>query len=76
MAADWPLRGAHEIVVPGGKTAYAVRLPVGNADMAACRIRVAAHGLTTEWPRWDEDPAGQLVLPWAKPLRPAVNAGK
>ena len=67
---DWPQRGAREVVVPGGRTRYAVRLPVGKADMVACRVRVTANGLTTEWPRWDEDPAGQLVLPWAKP-RPA-----
>jgi len=67
---DWPLRGAHEVAVPAGKTRYAVRLPAGKADMVACRVRVYAHGLLTEWPRWDEDPAGQLVLPWAKP-RPA-----
>ena len=69
---DWPLRGAHEVVVPGGKTRYAVRLPIGKADMVAVRVRVAAHGLTTEWPRWDEDPAGQLVLPWAKPRTAAM----
>ena len=71
---DWPQRGAREVAVPGGKTHYAVRLPVGSADMAAVRIRVAAHGLTAEWPRWDEDPAGQIVLPWAKPRTAAVPA--
>ena len=71
---DWPLRGAHEVVVPGGRTRYAVRLPVGKADMVACRVRVSAGGLTTEWPRWDKDPAGQLVLPWAKPRIAAVAA--
>jgi len=70
---DWPQRGAREIVVPGGRTRYAVRLAAGQADMVACRVRIYAHGLTTEWPRWDEDPAGQLVLPWAKP-RPATAA--
>ena len=71
---DWPLRGAHEIVVPGGGTRYAVRLPVGRADMTACRVHVYANGLATEWPRWDEDPAGQLVLPWAKPRRANASA--
>lgn len=64
---DWPLRGAHEVAMTGGGTRYTVRLPVGKADMVACRIHVSAHGLGTEWPRWDEDPAGQRVLPWAKP---------
>ncbi len=72
---DWPLRSAHAVVAPGGKTAYAVRLPVGDAPMAACRIRVTTHGLTTEWPRWDEDPAGQIVLPWAKPVSPLAHGG-
>ena len=71
---DWPLRGAHEVVVPGGGTRYAVRLPIGKADMVACRVRVYANSLTTEWPRWDEDPAGQLVLPWAMPHTAAVPA--
>ena len=71
---DWPQRGAREVVVPGGKTHYAIRLPVGDADMAAVRVRVSSHGLTTEWPRWDEDPAGQIVLPWAKPRTAALPA--
>ena len=64
---DWPGRGAREVAVAGGGTRFAVRLPVGKADMVACRVRVSVRGLTAGWPRWDEDPAGQLVLSWAKP---------
>lgn len=73
---DWPLRGAREVAVAGGGTHFAVLLPVGKADMVACRIRVSARGLTTEWPRWDEDPAGQLVLPWVKPRAAAAAAAR
>ncbi len=30
--------------------------------MLAVRIRVSVNGLNTVWPRWDEEPAGQVVL--------------
>ncbi|MBV9468439.1 MAG: hypothetical protein JO316_15805 [Abitibacteriaceae bacterium] len=64
---DWPHRSSHEIDVPAdkttsGKTTYSVKVPA-NAGVNAVRIRVAANGLSDVWPRWDEDPVGQVVVP-------------
>jgi hypothetical protein len=67
---DWEFRGATAVDVAPAGTAFSVKLPVGPLDMAAVRIRVEADGLACEWPRWDEDVAGQVVMPDAKP-RPA-----
>ncbi len=67
---DWEFRGATAVDVAPAGTDFAVTLPVGALDMAAVRIRVEADGLACEWPRWDEDVAGQVVMPDAKP-RPA-----
>lgn len=65
---DWPQRGATEIAIRNapGQTQYRVTLPTAGADMVAARIRVAADGLSAVWPRWDEDPQGQVVMVDAK----------
>lgn len=65
---DWPFRDANERKIPLAKNNdYSVRLPSLGSDMMAARIRLTANGLTTEWPRWDEDPVAQIVMPDAKP---------
>ncbi len=68
---DWPFRDANDRkIAPAKNNDYNVKLPSLGSDMMAARIRIASGGLTTEWPRWDEDPAAQIVMPGAKP-RPA-----
>lgn len=83
---DWMFRDVNEIVTAIPKASkqntpqsplkahqFAVTIPASsapNTDMIAARIRISANGLNAVWPRWDEDPAGQLVLPNAQP-RPA-----
>ncbi len=60
---DWPNRGANEKVLPGGQKEYDVKIPAGTKGILAARIFVKANGLTCVWPRWDEDPQGQTVVP-------------
>ena len=59
---DWPNRGANEITLTPGKTAYSIKVPA-SPGVNAVRIRIAANGLSEIWPHWDEDPAGQVVAP-------------
>jgi hypothetical protein len=71
---DWPNRAANEQVLPGGQEDYDVEIPTGTKGILAARIFVEANGLTCVWPRWDEDPQGQTVVPGSssadvKPLR-------
>jgi hypothetical protein len=60
---DWPNRGANEKVLPGGQKEYDVKIPAGTKGILAARIFVKADGLTCVWPRWDEDPQGQTIVP-------------
>jgi hypothetical protein len=60
---DWPNRAANEQVLSGGKEDYHVKIPTGTKGILAARIFVEANGLTCVWPRWDEDPQGQTVVP-------------
>ena len=60
---DWPNRGANEKVLPGGQGEYDVKIPAGAKGILAARIFVEADGLTCVWPRWDEDPQGQTIVP-------------
>jgi len=60
---DWPNRGDHRIDLPGGNTRHAVTIPPGQEGVVAVRIHIRADGLYNVWPRWDEDPAGQIVVP-------------
>ena len=46
-----PTGETHQEIAPGFK------------GVAAVRIKVNANGLTDVWPRWDEDPQGQIVIP-------------
>ena len=71
---DWPNRAANEQVLPGGQEDYNVEIPTGTKSILAARIFVEANGLACVWPRWDEDPQGQTVVPGStsadvKPLR-------
>lgn len=72
---DWTSRDVNETKITPRKNQrdFEITLPTGDADMAAARIRIAANGLSTLWPRWDEDPAGQITMPDAKP-RPLNQA--
>jgi hypothetical protein len=40
-----------------------VKIPAGTKGILAARLFVNADGLTCVWPRWDEDPQGQTVVP-------------
>jgi hypothetical protein len=40
-----------------------VNIPAGTKGILAARLFVDADGLTCVWPRWDEDPQGQTVVP-------------
>ncbi len=60
---DWQNRGANEVVLAGVKTSFTTALQTGFTGVNAVRIRVTANGLTDVWPRWDEDPQGQVVIP-------------
>ena len=60
---DWPNRGANEKVLPSGQREYDVKIPAGAKGILAARIFVKADGLTCVWPRWDEDPQGQTIVP-------------
>ena len=62
----WENRGANPLVVKPKRGRYAVTLPAQDAatppGVVAVRIHASARGLTNVWPRWDEDPAGQVVV--------------
>jgi hypothetical protein len=60
---NWQNRGANVVVLAGPKTAFVETLKTGFAGVNAVRITVTANGLTDVWPRWDEDPQGQVVVP-------------
>ncbi len=60
---DWPNRGANEKVLPSGQKEYDLKIPAGTKGILAARLFVNADGLTCVWPRWDEDPQGQTVVP-------------
>ena len=70
---DWPYRNATTWTLEPQGTQFSLKIPVGSLDLVAVRIRVEANGLQCVWPRWDEDVAGQVVMPDAKP-RPANQA--
>ncbi len=60
---DWMNRSAQEIVLKGGANAYSINIPTGQKGILAARIKVTTNGLSDVWPRWDEDPQGQVVVP-------------
>lgn len=60
---DWPNRQANEMVLSGGQEEYDAKILTGTKGILAARISVTANGLTSVWPRWDEDPQGQTVVP-------------
>ena len=75
---DWQNRGAKTIQAkPVGEdmsgrwsnSQFRVTLPEKLTGVVAVRITVTADGLTTVWPRWDEDPQGQIVVPAAQPAK-------
>jgi hypothetical protein len=43
--------------------ANTLRIPTGIHGVVAVRIKMTAHGLSDMWPRWDEDPQGQVTIP-------------
>ncbi len=68
---SWERRDDNIINLEKGKNAYQVIIPaVGMKAVPAVRIRVSANGIDNVWPRWDEEPAGQVVIP--PPVDPAI----
>ncbi len=63
----WQNRGAQEVVLKGGVSAYSVSIPTGQKGILAARIKVTTNGLSDVWPRWDEDVQGQTVVPGSTP---------
>jgi len=63
--SDWENRSAHEVDLPAGTRSYV--LPAALKGVVAVRIKVSANGLSDVWPRWDEDPQGQIVVPGGAP---------
>ncbi len=61
--SDWTNSRANRVDLEPGKTEYSVTIPTGLTGVVAARIIVKANGLTNKWPRWDEDPRGQVVIP-------------
>jgi hypothetical protein len=59
----WENRGANRIDVKAAGRAAAVTIPTGAQGVVAVRITATLNGLTAVWPRWDEDPRGQVVIP-------------
>jgi hypothetical protein len=73
---DWTKRADNEMDIPGSKTQFAVALPGAWTGVVAARITVESPaGLIDVWPRWDEDPAGQVVVPGSKQAAPAGSPG-
>jgi hypothetical protein len=61
---SWERRDDNVINLEKDKTVYQVSIPaLGMKGVPSVRIRVGVNGLTNIWPRWDEDPAGQVVIP-------------
>ncbi len=69
---DWQNRATSSVDLKIAKNQrdFEVTLPVGDADMVAVRLSMFYDGRSVDWPFWDEDPAGQITMPDAKP-RPA-----
>lgn len=71
---DWEQRSANEMDMPGTATRFSATLPGVWTGVVAARIMVESPtGLTDVWPRWDEDPAGQTVVPGSKQVVQAVT---
>lgn len=68
---DWTNRATNEVAVAEQGMVGAMRIPTHTNGVLAVRIRLVANGLTNVWPRWDEDPAGQVVVP-GTPAAPVV----
>ncbi len=88
---SWGRRDDNVIELEKGKTEYRVTIPAARLEgsVPAVRVRVSANGLAAVWPRWDEDPAGQVPFPVApidlttvlssppdRPMPPAAPAPK
>ncbi len=65
FGSDWTKRGGQAVSVPAsGQLTNSVTFTGVIFGVPAVRITVTdANGLSDVWPRWDEDPAGQVVLP-------------
>ncbi|MGI4788742.1 MAG: hypothetical protein ACRYFS_07815 [Janthinobacterium lividum] len=65
--SGWENRSAQEVDLKPSTTSYT--LPAVIKGVVAVRIKASASGLRDVWPRWDEDPQGQIVAPggMAKP---------
>jgi hypothetical protein len=59
--ADWENRSSQQADMAQGATSYTIPAPIKG--VVAVRIKASANGLSDVWPRWDEDPHGQIVVP-------------
>nr|MDQ2732396.1 hypothetical protein [Armatimonadota bacterium] len=71
---DWTGRRVNQVDVAKGKLQYSVPLHATTPGVLAARIKLTANGITDIWPHWDEDPAGQVVIPGTPVTTPAANA--
>jgi hypothetical protein len=59
----WTKRDQNMVKLPARAKSFQFSTFTGIKGVVAVRIWVNANGLTTAWPRWDEDPNGQMVTP-------------
>lgn len=61
----WQNRSATEVALPASSSLKRIyTIPNTEPGVTAVRIKVVSSGgLTTTWPRWDEDPVGQVIVP-------------
>jgi hypothetical protein len=62
--SDWTTRGSKSVIVPSSALlSRSITIPNCHPGITAVRITVTSpSGLTTSWPRWDQDPAGQVLV--------------
>jgi hypothetical protein len=64
---DWPNRMTNSISINPHQRDFEITLPTGDADIVAARLSMVFQGREIVWPYYDEDPAGQITMPDAKP---------
>jgi hypothetical protein len=60
---DWEYRGSTPVTLTPGQTSYSVQIPTHySGTVIAVRIIANANSLSNVWPKYDEDPQGQVVV--------------
>ena len=68
---EWCKRSAIKPRLKEGRNSHTVIIPTDG--VWAVRITAVADGLTDVWPRWDEDPAGQVIVQPRKEGEPPIT---